>query len=152
MRRKLVAGIAAFLFLSETASGCQRGDEANVGGNAAYVITLHPAFDTYIDALSPEENFGSLDYLQIHKDTSHTLIQFGGSSVDDSGIYENSDLEVVSARLTTWLTDLDMTFPDCEANYEIAAITKAWTEEGATFDCPNDLDSSPTDTDCPGGT
>lgn len=115
--------------------------------------TLFPTADTYIASETPDLNRGTADSLEVRAFTSghlHTgFLAFDQAAIAarvGTGTVDSAKLELSIRLVANW--------PTSGSRLLLYVITKPqnrWTETGATWNCPIDVQPQNAVLDCPGG-
>ncbi len=111
--------------------------------SGAMIVSLAPNADTYIR--TGNQNFGSDAFLRLRSTGNHrSLVRFDQNAIAAAvggGVLQSATLGLfIESNNTSWSTGRPV---------DVHRLSTAWTEAGATYNCPNDTDTTNGAVDCP---
>jgi hypothetical protein len=114
-------------------------------GPGPHLVTLQASGDTYLKKGAANKNFGSEPILRVRESGQHrALVQFDGASLANT----LRGATVVSASLELHVEKNGRNWGKTGRTVEAHRLTSAWTETGATWNCPNDSNTTNGNPDC----
>jgi hypothetical protein len=114
-------------------------------GPGPHVVTLQTVGDTYLRKGDANKNFGSEPILRVRESgPQRALVQFDGVSLANT----LSGATVVSASLELHIEKNGRNWGKTGRTVDAHRLTSAWTEAGATWNCPNDSNTTNGNPDC----
>ncbi|MFY9822528.1 MAG: DNRLRE domain-containing protein, partial [Thermoanaerobaculia bacterium] len=114
-------------------------------GPGPHVVTLQTTGDSYIKKGDANKNFGSEAILRVRQSgQQRALVMFDGASLATT----LHGATVVSASLELHVEKNGRNWGKTGRTVEAHRLTAAWTEAGATWNCPNDSNTTNNNPDC----
>ena len=122
--------------------------QANVTGNTFATgswITLNALGDTYLKAGSANQNQGSETFVRVQNTgNNRSLVIFDSTEITDAAAGKTLN----TAVLRLYVEDNGNNWGASGRAVDVHRVTTAWTELGATWNCPDDTDTGNSAPDC----
>jgi len=152
MRAAFVAAAVGLLVVAAVLVGTAAGtfsDQAQVGGNTLSTgswVTLNPDGDTYLKSGTPNNNQGGELFLRVQQSGSNrALVQFDPVEMSNAAVGKT----LHKAALRLYIQDNGNNWGGSGRTVDVHRLTTAWTEFGATWNCPDDTNTGNSQPDCP---
>jgi len=114
-------------------------------GPGPHLVTFQAIGDTYLRKGAPNQNQGTEPILRIQKSgINRTLVQFDPQSLSTT----LAGATLVSASLELHIQENGGNWGSQGRTVDVNRMTAAWTEGGATWNCPNDANPTNQQPDC----
>jgi uncharacterized Zn-binding protein involved in type VI secretion len=114
-------------------------------GPGPHLVTFQAIGDTYLRKGAPNQNQGTEPILRIQKSgVNRTLVQFDPQSLSTT----LAGATLVSASLELHIQENGGNWGSQGRTVDVNRMTAAWTEGGATWNCPNDANPTNQQPDC----
>ncbi|MGH7484308.1 MAG: DNRLRE domain-containing protein, partial [bacterium] len=114
-------------------------------GPGPHVVSLQAVGDTYLRKGDANKNFGSEPILRVRESgQQRALVQFDGGSLAST----LGGATVVSASLELHVEKNGRNWGKTGRTVDAHRLTAAWTESGATWNCPSDSNATNNNPDC----
>ncbi|OGO50865.1 MAG: hypothetical protein A2148_07885 [Chloroflexi bacterium RBG_16_68_14] len=146
----LVLGLALALARTVTSAGLGAFvDEATVADNTFATgtwTTLYASGDTYLTGGQPNQNQGTDTFLRVQQSGSNrSLVIFDSTEITNAA----GGRTLRSATLQLYIETNGDNWGGSGRTVDAHRITTSWTELGATWNCPDDTNTSNGSADCP---
>src|SRR5215470_3507525 len=119
------------------------GPIATAAAAGATTVTLTASGDTYLRSSASNANQGTDTFLRVNSSPLRALVQFDQSAIGSAAsgmVLLSASLELFVQSASNWGTGRPV---------DVHRVTAAWTESGATWNCPIDSNTSNSQPDCP---